>query len=267
MKLKKISLALIVLGSLSISTVFAADATTTDTTTTTNNQQFSPAAQQAIGKIAADYIVAHPEVLIAATQALQQKEMAAQQAAAEKGISKNTNDLFFSKASPTTGNPDGTIALVEFFDAQCGHCKAMVDVIDNLIKANPNLKVIYKEFPIFGGQSSTAAKAAIAVYLMDPSKYKAFHTALLRAQSPLTEEMIMGFAKKAGINTDKLKTEMNSKAVSDELAKTVNIAEQLRIMGTPYFVIAKSTGTNFTTIPGAAAQQAIQEKIDTLKTS
>ncbi len=271
MKLKKISLALILATSVALPSVFADDATPPPppaagpTPPPSGPAAFNPAQTAAIGKIAGEYIVAHPEVLIQASKALQQKEMAAQEQHATEAVGKNTNDIFFSKGSPVIGNPKGDITLIEFYDYQCGHCKQMSPTVDQLIKDNPNLKVIFKEFPIFGGASDIAAKAALAVYLMNPDKYLAFHHALMAAKTPLSEDAIYKIATDQGIDLDKLKTQMKSDAVKSELEKTVKLAQQLGIMGTPYLIVGKSTGANIAAIPGAAPAQAIQQKIDALK--
>ena len=79
---------------------------------------------------------------------------------------------------PTAGNPDGNVVLVEFFDYQCSHCKEMQPVIDKVLSGNKNVKIIYKEFPIFGAASNYAAQMALAA--AKQNKYLEFHNALFK---------------------------------------------------------------------------------------
>lgn len=256
MKIKQTTLAIAMLAS---SAVFAAEGTTTAANTAATS--FTSSQADDIGKIAADYIVAHPEVLVAASKALQQKEMAAQEAKANAAIGKNTNALFMAKSSPIVGNPQGSQVVIEFYDYQCGHCRQASSILSQLINSDKNVKVIYKELPIFGGVSDFAARASLASYQIDPSKYKAFHDALMAAKMPLQEQTVMDLAKKVGIDIDKLKTAMDSQAVKDELAANQKLAQELGVMGTPFFVLGNSTGTKTVTVPGAMPLDILQQKL------
>ncbi len=226
---------------------------------------FSPEQQQAIQKIVHDYLIAQPEVLLEASQALQDKELAKNKAQALQGITKNKQQLFNNPNSPVGGNADGNVILVEFFDYQCGHCKEMQPALDSLMAKNKNLKVIYKEFPIFGASSNLAAQMALAA--IKQNKYVEFHNALFKLDGSLNENKITEAAKSVGLNVDQLKTDMNAPAIKQELADNYNLARALSLVGTPSFVLANKDLTNFDFIPGGVPEKDLQQSIDKLAPS
>lgn len=215
-------------------------------------------------KVIHDYLVSNPEVLLEASQVLQQKQQQGMQDQAKSAIAENAPQLF-NDAFTVVGNPKGNVTLVEFFDYQCIHCKKMSPVISELISKNPNLRVIYKEFPIFGESSTLASKAALAAAMQH--KYLAMHEALLKKEKHLDASIIDETAKSIGLNMTKFKADMNSDAVSKALAENRQVAEKMHLMGTPAFIVASTPNGEFNKdsspafIPGAASVDALQELI------
>lgn len=216
-----------------------------------------------IKQIIHDYLVQNPQVLVEASKALQEKQMARQQAEALKAIAANKVKLFNNPSSPTVGNPNGKVILVEFFDYQCGHCKAMNQVVQDVIKDNKNLKVIFKELPIFGDNSQYAAKAALAA--ANQNKYYQFHDALLATSNPLTKQKVMQAAKKVGLNVKKLKDDINSQQINQQLRDNFQLAQQLKLIGTPAFIVANNDLTQFRFIPGATSAKQMQNLINSIQ--
>lgn len=237
----------------SISPVIAADA-----------GGISEAQKTEIQKIIHDYLVNNPEVLIEVSQALQSKQQQTMQLQSQAAILENADQLFSDKMT-ILGNPDGNVTLVEFFDYQCIHCKKMAPVISDLIKKNKNLRVIYKEYPIFGESSDKASKAALAASLQN--KYAAMHEALINQNQRLNDKIIEDAAKSIGLNMDKFNADMESQAVKDALENTRQLAEKLHLMGTPAFIVAATPkgklnkGSTPTFIPGAASAETLQDLI------
>lgn len=232
----------------------AEQATTTMSTTQTKEIQ----------KIIHDYLVNNPEVLVEASQALQQKQQQTMQQQAKSAITQNAGILFTDNLT-TAGNPKGDVTLVEFFDYQCIHCKKMAPVIADLIKKDSNLRVVYKEFPIFGKSSELASRAALAAAMQ--GKYQAMHEALINQDKRLNDEIINQAAQKAGLDMNKFKTDMNSQTVTDALEANRKLAESLHLMGTPAFIIAATPGGQLKQgsepafIPGAAGTDTLVELI------
>ncbi len=225
---------------------------------------FTPAQVDQLHTIIRDYLVQNPQVLVEASQALQAQQEKQIQSTAISAIEQNKNALFNDAASPTVGNKNAPVILVEFFDYQCGHCRAMAPTLEKLISEDKNLHVIFKELPIFGGVSDLAAKVALAA-AMQPEKYYAFHNALLTSTGPLSKESIMAIAKKSGLNLEKLKKDMDLPAIQKQLHDNVQLAQALRVMGTPTFVVANQAQTKFSYIPGATSLADLQARMKSVE--
>ena len=144
-------------------------------------QSFSDTQRGDIETIVKNYLIAHPEVLEEAMAELSKRQAAAETAKHEASIAQNADKIFNSPRGVMLGNKDGDVTFVEFFDYNCGYCKrAMADMLD-LMKADPKLKVVLKEFPVLGPGSVEAAQVAVAARMQDPSgkKYLDFHQKLL----------------------------------------------------------------------------------------
>ena len=126
-------------------------------------QSFSDTQRGDIEAIVRNYLIAHPEVLEEAMAELTKRQSAAEAEKHEAGVSKNADAIFNSPRGVTLGNKDGDVTFVEFFDYNCGYCKrAMTDMME-LMKADPKLKVVLKEFPVLSAGSVEAAQVGVAV--------------------------------------------------------------------------------------------------------
>ena len=206
--------------------------------------QSVPAEQrQAIEQVVRDYLLKHPEVIVEAIEELQKRERADEERKAKQGLAQNKAKLFSDPASPVAGNPNGDVTLVEFFDYQCGYCKSVLSDVQRLIKDDGKLKFVFKELPILGPASVTAAKAALAS--RGQGKYEAFHNALMSHRGPLDEATILKVATSVGLDTDRLRKDMESPEVQQAIGANLALAEQLGIRGTPGFVVGERV------VPGA----------------
>lgn len=226
---------------------------------TNSGANFSPNQVKNIQKIVRNYLIKNPEVLIEVSEALQKRQAFLAQKNAMTAIQKNRQQLFKDPKTPTAGNSAGTVYLVEFFDYQCGHCKTMGSIIESLLKQNKNVKMVFKDLPIFGGASKYAAKMALASSAQ--GKYYQFHNALFQAGGPLNQALIVKIAKKVGLNIAKLKKDAASPWVNKQLRANFRLAQQLKLVGTPAFVVANKQLTKFRFIPGATSQNNLNKQI------
>lgn len=214
-----------------------------------------------------DYILQNPEIILQAVQNLQQKQVDQARKSVQKTrdmAPKFAAELFGQSNDPFIGNPNAKITLVEFFDYQCPHCVAMVPVMDALIKANPDLRVVFKEFPIRGSVSEYAARVALVANA--EGKYFAFHKALMNGNEHLTKEAVLKVAKQVGLDPEKVKKDIESDAIKNKVQANVKLGQSLELIGTPAFFIAKTdvvtvpSGIEFT--PGQSEQGPLQDLVN-----
>ena len=190
----------------------------------------------AFDSVIKDYLQRNPEVIADAMMAAQQKMQAKQHEAAEAAITGKASEIY-NADSPVAGNPNGSEILVEFFDYSCHYCKQIHPDLQTLIKDDPNLKVIYKDFPILGPGSLLAAKAALAAKMQ--GKYLEMHNALLNYKGALDDDAIKQVAGDVGIDYKKLKTDMEKPEIQSQIQANQDLANTLNIHGTPSMIINK----------------------------
>lgn len=227
-----------------------------------DNQALTPKQTKEVKQIVHDYLLQHPEILEKMAKKLRAKQQKADRAEARQAIQAHSQELFHHEDDPVLGNPDGTITLVEFMDYQCPHCKSMAKVVRKLIKANPNLRVVVKELPIYSQTSNYAAQAALAA--ASQNQFKAFHYALLEADEPLTKTKIHDIANKAGLDVEELKKHIEQGIEQETIKTNFRLAQALKLQGTPAFVVGIN-GKHAKYIPQATTYQRLQNAIDQLK--
>ncbi len=200
--------------------------------------EMSKTEQANIEKIMHQYLVSHPEILIEMSNALRAKQET-QQADTDKNLlQQHANQIFKQVDDPVTGNPQGTLTVVEFVDYNCGYCKRSAPLIQELLKKDKEIRYIYKEFPIVSDTSVYASKAALAVNALEPAKYEAFHNALMAYPGALkSNDDVMNVAKKQGLDWSKIVAKINDPAIDKKIATNHAIAQTLNITGTPAFII------------------------------
>jgi protein-disulfide isomerase len=208
-----------------------------------------------IERIVRDYLVANPEVIEQALQALQAKREADAIAAQAKAIEESNALIFDSANQMVLGNPEGTITLVEFFDYNCGYCRRTVPDMTALIDANPDLRVVLKEFPILTPGSVEAARVSIAVAKLAPEKALDFHREVFLRPGEANSAKALAVAKDLGLDVNAVEQMANDKAATGNLQEVQHLATLLGISGTPSFVIGAEV------VPGAAGYDALQEKV------
>jgi protein-disulfide isomerase len=212
---------------------------------------FSDAQKTEIGEIVRDYLLSHPEILLEVSQELENRQKLAESQKREGALQANAKELFDSPDDLVAGNPEGDVTMVEFFDYNCGWCKKGLPEVLSLVEKDKNLKVVMKEFPIFGGDSDYAAMAALAS--KKQGKYWEFHVALLSHEGKVTRDSVDEIAKAQGLDLEKLKTDMNAPEVAAVLERNQKLAEQLAINGTPAFIIDNNVVPGYLPVDGLMA--------------
>jgi protein-disulfide isomerase len=199
------------------------------------------------------YIRTHPEVIEQSLQALEAKREAEEKSRQKVALANKQKELFNDPSSPVSGNPNGEVTLVEFFDYRCGFCKRAAGAVTQLQKDDPRVRVVYKDFPILGEPSELAAKAALASKAQ--GKHQAFHEALLASNGDMTKESILAIAREVGLDAKKLDADMVNPEWQTVIDRNRALAKDLGISGTPGFIV----GTEL--VPGALDVKGLKELI------
>lgn len=208
-----------------------------------DTSMFTDAQKAAIGQIVKDYLMANPGLMMDVQSALEAKLEKEQAEKLKTFMASNAKDIYRNPTSPVAGDPNGDITVVEFFDYNCGYCKRSLPDVQNLIKSDARVRVVFKELPILSKGSEEAAKAALAAKRQ--GKYWEFHQALLTSKGQANEAAAIKAAEAVGLDIAKLKTDMASSEVEQELEATRELAKKMGINGTPHFLVGDKS------IPGA----------------
>jgi len=248
----KIWMSLLLAGTLALAAVPGA----ANEPTQGRRTSFTPAQQQELKRFIRDYLVNNPQVLKEAALALHAQEEAKQ--AEQRTAAMGNKGLLESPEGTVIGNPNGDVTVVEFFDYNCGYCKSLYPSLLETLKADGNIRVVMKEFPILSASSMAAARAAIAS--VKQNKYAEMHAALITQRGALSDEIIMRLAKDVGIDTARLQTDMKSPDVDAAIRRNAELADALQITGTPAMIIGK------TLVPGAISKDKLKELVDAART-
>lgn len=138
------------------------------------------------------------------------------------------------RTAPVLGNPQGNVTLTEFFDYNCGHCRTMLPRISELVRSDRQLRVVYREWPVFGPGSDFAARASLAA--LPTGKYWQFHAGLLGLRGRVEQASVMRVAREVGLDEDALRTGMEGADIERHITMSHMLAEHMGLAGTPTFI-------------------------------
>lgn len=243
------------LKTLLASTALACGATVLSLPSLAQNGKVSEDERVRIEQIVRDYLLRNPEILAEVQVALEQKREAEKRLAQREAIESSEAAIFQSRQDPVIGNPDAKIAVVEFFDYNCGYCKRALKDMNRMVEADPDLKFILKEFPILGPDSQKAHEVAMAFNMLMPEKYSEFHTTLLSGPGRADEATAIRIAVSLGADEDSLREKMQDESIAQSFGQTYEIANQLGITGTPSYVVGDEV------IFGALGERYLTQKV------
>ncbi|MET0605410.1 MAG: DsbA family protein [Beijerinckiaceae bacterium] len=221
---------------------------------------FSPAQKQAIEAIIKDYLLQNPEILREALMELESRQREAERVAQKKALEEQQAALLSENGSIVVGNPKGDVTLVELFDYNCGYCKKSLVDMQALLKSDPKLKVVLRDFPILGPDSVEASKVAMAVKQhLKGDKYFDYHVRLMSSRGRAGKDRALEVAKEMGLDPVKLAKDAESPAVAQAIQQTLQIAEALSVNGTPAFVVGDEV------IAGAVGEETMRRAIQSVR--
>jgi protein-disulfide isomerase len=213
----------------------------------------SPEQERAVRDVLRQELKEHPELVLDAIRQLQTRDRQANEDRHRDLILLHEDEMAADSEDFVAGNPKGDVTLVEFFDYRCPYCKAMAEPLQALVKKDGKLRLVLKEFPILGPNSTLASKASIGA--RPQGRYLAFHEALLTHKGDLDDKAITAIARGLGIDTGKMKARAEDPQVTAKLARNLDLGRALELDGTPAFIIGD------TLIPGAVDLEMLEQAI------
>jgi protein-disulfide isomerase len=187
----------------------------------------------AFGQQVRAYLLAHPEILQEMAVKLQEKERLAAATASKDAIQKFRAQLERDPRDVVV-NPSGTITVVEFFDFNCGYCKLVAPEVVKLMQENPDVRLVFKHFAFQTEDSVAASKVALTpVARANPLPLYAS----LMAQKPLDQAAIDRSLRAAGIDPAAARAAASAPAIEKQITDAHDLARQLKIDGTPAFIV------------------------------
>lgn len=192
----------------------------------------------AFGARVRNYLMANPEVIFEAAAVMEQRQQDMQSANDGDLIEQHSEALFDDGTSWVGGNLDGDVTIVEFMDYRCGYCRRAFPEVEELIASDGNIRIIIKEFPILGEQSTIAAQFAIAAQQkLGDDAYKALHDAMMTYKGDMAVPALTRLAEALELDAAAIVDHMDS----DEVAKVINdnraLGQAMQISGTPSFIM------------------------------
>lgn len=192
----------------------------------------------------------NPEIVMEAVAILESRQAEAQAASQAEVLAEERDALERDPNAPVLGNPDGDVTVVEFFDYNCPYCRRAKPEIESLLEADPNVRLVYREWPILGEGSVVAARAALAA--REQGLYEDFHWAMMGMNGRAEESSVLRIAEDIGLDIAQLLRDMEAREIDAHIQTSMRLAQALGITGTPSFVIGDAL------VPGVVDADQLQ---------
>lgn len=212
---------------------------------------FSPDQKAAMEDFIRDFILDNPEVLMESVNRFKEREEKKQDEDALSAVNKYKDFLYNNKDMPQTGNPKADITVVEFFDYNCGYCKRAYEAVQETLDKDKNVRFVFVELPILSESSRDVAEWAMAA--QKQGKYFEFHREAITLNGPKTIPAMEAISKKLGLNVEQMRKDAKSAETQALLEKKVEVAQALRITGTPGFIIGDQIVRGYVPFEGMKA--------------
>jgi len=192
----------------------------------------------AFGELVRAYLLANPEVIFEAAAVMEQRQQELQSANDADLIQQHSDALFNDENSWVGGNPEGDVTIVEFMDYRCGYCSRAFPEVEELIASDGNIRLIVKEFPILGEQSTVASRFAIAtLQQLGDEAYKAVHDAMMTYKGDMAVPALASLATDLGLDAEAITDHMDDESVTQVINDNRALGQTLQISGTPSFIM------------------------------
>lgn len=235
---------LVIVGALFIFKTIKTSSTNPVSIEVKQNNDIKKCEEEKVKEIIRDYLLNTPEVIIESIENLQKRKVQESEAKVSNYIKDNKIDIENSQNFPVIGNKDGDVTIVAFYDYACSFCKKGDASLNALLQNDPKVKILLRPLPIPGDASEYLAKIALAVYKINPDKFKAVHSELMKVRN-ISKETVEEILTKNGLNSAEIEEVADNSEIKDLIAQNMKIARNLKIQGVPAYVI------NAKLIPGS----------------
>lgn len=210
-----------------------------------------------VRELVRETILANPEILVEAIAILEERAAQDRVTGSADMIAAQREQLEQDPNAPVLANADGDVTIVEFFDYNCPYCRRAAPTIENLVEADPGIRLVYREWPILGEGSVFAARAALAS--RQQGLYEEFHWAMMDMSGRAEERSVLTIAAEIGLDIDQLRADMEAPEVAEHIETSMRLADLLGITGTPTFILGENL------VPGAVEQEVLQRLVDEVR--
>lgn len=211
-----------------------------------------------IESLVRSYLIENPDILEEMFIALEARRATEADMAMAESLGEHRLSLFDGEKAQVMGNPDGAITLVEFFDYNCGICRTEFRVLQDLVDANPDLRVLMWEWPVVRPpQSIDAARISLAVRaIVGQEQWMDFHQAVMESRQIADGDNLFRIASDMGLSREQVEEKMDDESVLAHLEIAGTVGDSMGFRGTPTFIIGNSV------IAGGGQLERLQGLID-----
>ena len=201
------------------------------------------------------YLLDNPDVILEAIQVLEERQAAAEAQSDLDLVINNFDALVNDGYSFVGGNPNGTITIVEFSDYRCAFCKRAHDEVLTLLADNDDIRLVLKEFPILGPDSTLAARAALSILVNQPEYFEEFNDQMMRHNGPVNEQTLSRLAAESDADAELMLAHMDDDVITGMISNNLQLGQKMQITGTPTFVIGPEMLRGY--MPAAGMQEYV----------
>ncbi|BDU60580.1 thiol:disulfide interchange protein [Candidatus Rickettsia kotlanii] len=192
--------------------------------------------EERVQEIIKDYLLKTPEIIIESIEGLQKRKVRENETKVNNYLKDNKLGVEDSTSFPVIGNKDGDVTIIAFYDYNCSYCNKGDVSINELLQNDPKVKVVLRPLPVLGDTSEYLARIVLAVYKVNPSKFKAVHDELIKIRD-VSKESIKELLTENGLNAKEIEESADSYEIQDLITQNMKIARSLRIQGVPAYII------------------------------
>jgi len=199
-------------------------------------QSLTPAQRAEIVGVLRDALRTDPSILREAVQALQADDARREETATRDTLARLAGNLV-DPADPVLGNPMGDVTVVEFYDTRCPYCRRMMPTHAALLRADPNVRIVFKDLPILGPASQLESRALLAAQRQ--GGYFKLQDVVMHDSAPPTRDTLRAAAERLGLDGGRLLRDMDDPAIKARLDANIALAQKIGLQGTPALIIGK----------------------------